>query len=258
MRVSISSVRNKCMKIYVHSVFRSLYQNRSITYLSTRPLAIAKYSACLWNNVWFHSLKGLRIWNLYSVLCTITQVKLSDMKMAASRGCACYLNESEANQLKINNQAKISTQNLSSNSSSFLKTYEMGWLAKLAGINSLQRQHVPFKSRVLWTFRLSISPFACLWPNLFRIFNWGNTTASYFRAQIEKVSILYRFIEENDRETSTELFDAIFCALVSSVVRIWRIYLSRTVDRAILLSLQFRSDKKVLKLQHVRSSEVPR
>ena len=171
----------------------------------------------------FRSLKGLRIQTWCPVLCTFAQVQLSDLKMAASRDCPCYLHKSEAKQLKINNKAKFSTQNLNSGSSSFLKTYEMGWLAKLAGINSLQRQHVPFKSRVLWTFRLSISPFACLWPNLFRIFNWGNTTASYFRAQIEKVSILYRFIEENDRETSTELDDAIFCALVSSVVRIWRI-----------------------------------
>ena len=152
MRVSISSVRNKCMKIYVHSVFRSLYQNRSITYLSTRPLAIAKYSACLWNKSVFHSFKGLRIQTWCLVLCMFAQVQLSDLKMAASRDCPCYLHKSEAKQLKINNKAKFSTQNLNSGSSSFLNIHEMGWIVNLAGINSLERQHVSFNLRVLLTF----------------------------------------------------------------------------------------------------------
>ena len=158
--------------------------------------------------------------------------------MAASRDCPCYLNKSEAKQLKINNKAKLSTQDFSNRSSTFLKTCEIRWMVNLAGINALQRQHVPFNLSVLWTFGLSICLFACLWPNLFWIFNWVNTTAANFRAQIENVSILYRFIEENDEETSTELDDAIFSGFVSSVVRIWRIYCSRTVDWA-FSSLQF-------------------
>ena len=171
----------------------------------------------------FHSLKGLRIQTWYPVLCKFAQVILSDLKMAASGDCPCYLNKSEAKQLKINNEAKFSTQNLSSRSFSFLKTYEMRWMVNLAEIKALQRQHVSLNLTVSWTFRLSICLFACLWPNLFWIFNWRNTTATNFRVKIEKVSILYQFSEENDRETSTELDGAIFCALVSSVVRIWRI-----------------------------------
>ena len=74
----------------------------------------------------FHSLKGLRIQTRCPVLCTFAQVILSDLKIAASGDCPCYLNKSEEKQLKINNEAKFSTQNLSSRSFSFLKTYEMG------------------------------------------------------------------------------------------------------------------------------------
>ena len=149
VRISISTLQNKCVKIYIHWLF--LYQRSSIANLNKKSLFSNNPHApeIMFS---FHSFKALRIQTWCPVLCAFAafaQVKLSDLQMAASGDCPCYPNKREAKQLKINHKAKFSTQNLSSRSSSSFKTYKMQWKVNLAGINLLQRQDVPLNLTVL-------------------------------------------------------------------------------------------------------------
>ena len=73
----------------------------------------------------FRSPKELRIQTWCPVLYTFAWVKLSDLQMAASGVCPCHLNKREGKQLKINYKEKFFKHNLSSRSSSFVKSCKM-------------------------------------------------------------------------------------------------------------------------------------